>query len=412
VIKEKASQVRRIAVVTGTRAEYGLLQSTLREIAGHKRLELLLVVTGMHLLKKFGYTIDDIVRDGWRIDARIPMQRGDDAPLDQAGGLSRGVAGIAEFLVKSSTDIVVVLGDRIEVMAAALAAVTTHRILAHIHGGDLAQGDLDDSLRHAITKLAHVHLAATKSSARRIIRMGESRERVHVVGAPGLDDLGDLVAEYSSTFPKRAGRESAATKTHVKGETGNSEGRIAQTKCCGSALILQHPRGRSAEREYQTMRAILDVVAKAGLSRTVIYPNSDAGHVGIIRAIDEHAQLGGGAGLEVVRSLDRASYLRRLIKADVLIGNSSSGIIEAATAGTPAVNVGSRQAGRERSGRSVIDVDETRRSIGMALSRALRMRPRMGVRTVYGDGRAGQRIAGILSKVPLDEGFRRKRNAY
>jgi UDP-hydrolysing UDP-N-acetyl-D-glucosamine 2-epimerase len=178
---------KRVAVITGTRAEYGLLKSPIAAIATHPRLELQLVVTGMHLLRKFGHTIDDIRADGWRIAARVPMQSGRDD--------STGVAGIARFIEQAGTDIVVVLGDRIEAMAGALAAVTTGRVLAHIHGGDVALGDFDESLRHAITKLAHVHLTATRQSMRRVVRMGESPEHVHCVGAPGLDRLREIITE-------------------------------------------------------------------------------------------------------------------------------------------------------------------------------------------------------------------------
>ena len=170
----KARRRRRVAVITGTRAEYGVLRSVMSTIADEPRLQLQTVVTGIHLLREFGHTVDTITRDGWRIDARVKMQEGSDEPLDQAVGLSRGVAGIARFLERARTDIVLVLGDRIEALAGALAAVTTGRVLAHIHGGDVAPGDFDDSQRHAITKLAHLHLAATRRSARRIIRMGRA----------------------------------------------------------------------------------------------------------------------------------------------------------------------------------------------------------------------------------------------
>ncbi|MEE9211172.1 MAG: UDP-N-acetylglucosamine 2-epimerase, partial [Phycisphaeraceae bacterium] len=170
---KRRRRIRRVAVITGTRADYGLLRSTMAAIQTHRRLRLQVVVTGMHLLHKFGHTVDQIARDGWRVDARVKMQTGDDSPLDQAAGLSRGVLGIAKFLEQAKSEIVLVLGDRIEAMAGALAAVTTGRIVAHIHAGDVAPGDFDDSLRHAITKLAHVHLTATRCAARRVVRMGE-----------------------------------------------------------------------------------------------------------------------------------------------------------------------------------------------------------------------------------------------
>lgn len=377
--KKARNHKRRIAVVTGTRADYGLLRSTMAAIQTHRDLQLQVIVTGMHLLRKFGHTVDRIVQDGWRPAAVVKMQAGDDSPLDQAEGLSRGVSGIARFLEQGKTDIVVVLGDRIEALAGALAAVTTGRIVAHIHGGDIAPGDFDDSVRHAITKLSHVHLAATRAAARRIIRMGEPIRRVHWVGAPGLDRLTELLDEQAAT-KKRTGR----------------------------ALVVQHACGRSAARELRVMNAALKAVERAGLARTIVYPNSDRGHTGIIQAIESHRLRNRNGSVRVVRSLDYDDYLRLLIDVDVLVGNSSSGIIEAATAGTPSVNIGLRQQGRERSGRSVIDSAETVLSICDAIQKALRKRPITGRPTVYGEGRAGRRIAEILGTVPLDDCFRRK----
>ncbi len=379
----RSSRRRRVAVVTGSRAEYGVLCSTLSAISCHPKLGLQLAVTGMHLVRKFGHTVDDIVADGRRIDACVPMQTGTGERLDQAVGLSRGVSGLAKFFEQAHTDIVVVLGDRIEAMAGALAGVTTGRIVAHIHGGDVAVGDLDEGLRHAITKLAHLHLAATKDAARRIARMGERPEFVFNVGAPGLDRLTALLSDPAAPIEKEP---------------------------C-QALVVFHPSGRPAAREKRTMAAILRAVRKRGLTATVVYPNSDAGHTGIIEAIKLAKRKHPGR-LRVERSLARDEYLRELAASRVLVGNSSSGIIEAALAGTPAVNVGDRQAGRQRSGSSVIDCGEGGAEIAAALNRALTKRPRHGVRTCYGDGRAGQRIAEILARVPLDDATRRKQITY
>lgn len=380
----RGERMRRIAVVTGTRAEYGLLKSTMRAIAADPRLKLQVVATGMHLLRKFGHTVDEIVRDGWRIDARVAMQTGADAPLDQATGLARGVAGLARYFAVARTDMVVVLGDRIEALAGALAAVTTGRLVAHIHGGDVAPGDFDDALRHAITKLAHVHLAATREAARRIVRMGENPRSVHVVGAPGLDRLRELLAE-------RGGMRAA-------GPTGQ-------------ALVIYHAWGRPAAVEARTMDALLRAVAARGLRRLILYPNSDRGHRGVLQALARHARRY-PRDVEVVRSLPRDAYLRALLAADVLVGNSSSGIIEAPLAGTPSVNVGQRQAGRQVGGRSVVQVGETYAAIRAGLAAALRMRTRAARQTVYGDGRAGERIARILARVPIGPEAARKLICY
>ena len=389
---------RRVAVITGTRAEYGLLKSTLAAIKTHPRLTLQLVVTGMHLLREFGHTVDDIVRDGWRIDARVRMQAGSDDPLDQAGGLSRGVHGIARFLEGAKADIVVVLGDRIEAMAGALAAVTTGRVLAHIHGGDVAPGDFDDSLRHAITKLAHVHLVATRDAARRVLRLGESPERVHVVGAPGLDRLRELLG-CSGRAPYRP------ASAHGPKPLLKSSGTPA-------ALVLYHARGRPAAVEASTMETLLRAVASLGLRRLILYPNTDRGHRGVLRAIERHRRQSPPPDVQVFPSLPRDDYLHALSDAAVLAGNSSSGIIEAPLAGTPSVDVGPRQAGRQPGGPSVIHCGESEAAIRQAVQRALGMRWRSGEGSVYGDGRSGPRIAHILAELPLSSEFARKVIAY
>ncbi|MFQ5490978.1 MAG: UDP-N-acetylglucosamine 2-epimerase [Phycisphaerae bacterium] len=380
----KARQRRRVAVVTGTRAEYGLLCSTMGAIHRHPALELQTVVTGMHLVRKFGYTADKVAADGWHIDTRVPMQTGRDSRADQALGLARGIEGMARFFERAKTDLVVVLGDRIEATAGALAAVTTGRFCAHLHGGDVAIGDVDEGLRHAVTKLAHLHFAATDQSARRIARLGERPDTVFTVGAPGLDRIRELL-----------GGANKVSKSDTP-----------------SALVVQHPCGRSVEQERRVMAALLRAVAGAGLSATVIYPNSDPGHTGIIQAIGAGKKKKAGRSLRSVRSLERDEYLRTLAKAHVLVGNSSSGIIEAASAGTPAVNIGSRQQGRQRSGAYVVDSGETCPRIRAAIAKAITLRPKMGAKTCYGQGRTGEKIARILARVRLDETLRRKRITY
>lgn len=385
--KKPRPALRRVAVVTGTRAEYGLLQSTMKALQEHKNVALQLVVTGSHLLPKFGHTIDEIIADGWRIDARVTMQRGDDDPLDQAEALARGVAGIARFLHERQSDVVVVLGDRIEAMAGALAAVTTGRHLAHIHGGDLATGDIDDTLRHSITKLAHLHFPATRDAARRIIRMGEDPKRVHVVGAPGLDRLRELLDH----------RWTPCT-------TARNDIR--------RALIIQHPCGRSRDKERAVMNSILNAVRAEEFHATCLYPNTDRGHQGIIEAIVTYAEKTSNGEFRVVPSLPRDDFLMALHEADVLVGNSSSGIIEAASAGTPAVNIGPRQTGRQVSSTSVIHCGESLDAIRVALRNARKKKISKSHSNAYGDGRAGGRIAATLARIPLNEKLRRKLNAY
>lgn len=381
----RSPNVRRIAVVTGSRAEYGLLRSTMSAIARHPRLELHVVACGMHLLREFGSTVRQISRDGFRIDARVRMQRGDDGPLDQADGLARGVRGIARYLHASRCDVVLVLGDRIEALAGALAGSTTGRIVAHIHGGDRATGDTDDAFRHAISKLAHVHFAATRKSAARLRRMGENASRIHVVGLPGLDD----VHEFLRIAPARP------TSTNF-------------------ALVIQHPTGRTADVEYCVMGDVLTAVRDAGLCPVVIAPNTDRGSFGIRRAIRDCRNRDDGANsVPVHASLPREEFLDLLHEAAVLVGNSSAGLLEAPLLGTPVVNVGDRQRGREAVGLGVVHVREDRASIARGINRILRVRAQTPRRSVHSrPPLVGERIARLLVGLRLDDRMRRKTITY
>lgn len=372
-------RARRVAVVTGSRAEYGLLKSVLRAISVEPRLELRVVAAGMHLLPAFGSTVREIERDGYRVAARVRMQRGDDSPNDQALGLARGVASLARYFERCEPDIVLILGDRVEALAAALAATTTGRLIAHIHGGDVARGDFDEAIRHAITKLAHLHFTATRAAQRRVLRMGEASRDVHFVGAPGLDGLRERID--AGIAPKPPAR----------------------------AIILQHPTGRAAKVEQNAMCAILHAAASERLDATLIYPNSDRGHSGIVRAIE---RIGRRSGFRVCRSMPRDCFLEELLLSRVIVGNSSCGAIEAGFAGAAFVCVGDRQVDRESQSGSVFPARETVPAIRRAIRAALSKRLRPAARTPWGDGHAGERIAALLATLPLSAERRRKRICY
>ncbi len=384
---------RRVAVITGSRAEYGLLRTVMQAVQAHKKLQLQVIASGMHLVRKFGHTINDITADGFQIDARVPMQSGRDTHLAQAEALAKGVSGTARALGRLRSDLVVVLGDRIEALAGALAASTTNRVLAHIHGGDVAPGHLDDAFRHSITKLAHLHFAATPDAGRRLIRLGEWPKHVHVVGAPGLDDLRSIRKPHTRWLADEFGFASDAA----------------------IALIVQHPVGRAPREEQRVMDNILDAVAHCGLCGLIVYPNSDAGHSGILRAIKKRRQNDRDHRWVSVASIPRLKFLQCLKAAQILVGNSSAGIIEAPSSGTPAVNVGPRQAGRLRGGRSVVDGTESTTAIQTAISKARRMRIRPGPprrSRVYGNGRTGSKIAAILARPDLSDNIQPKRIRY
>lgn len=371
---------RRVAVLTGTRAEYGLLRTALAAIAAHPALDLRLIVAGAHLLPRFGHTIDQIRADGWRIDCVAPMQAGDDDPLDPARAVARGVPRIARFLIDAACDDVLVLGDRVEALAGALAAATTGRRLAHVHGGDVAPGDFDDKLRDAITMLADLHLPATQAAARRIRAMRGAAAQIRVVGAPGLDRLAQILREDRSAREERGASAPPAPRDAY-------------------ALVVQHAYGRSAAEEERIAARVLRAVRRAGLRRRILLPNTDRGNAGVLRAIERHVGASRAGEAECAGSLAHDAYLREMLRARVVVGNSSSGIIEAPFAGTPSVNVGERQAGRLPGGTSVVHVDERESSILAGIRRALRLPRGRARRGPYGDGRAGERIARAVAEL-------------
>ncbi|MBC7783576.1 MAG: UDP-N-acetylglucosamine 2-epimerase (hydrolyzing) [Burkholderiales bacterium] len=368
---------RRICYVTGTRAEFGLMRSTLHAIAADRRLEQQLVVTGMHLSRKHGYSLDRILADGWAVDAIVPWRATKSGSLASAVG--RATAAFAGVFEKLDPHIVLICGDRVEPFAAASAAHIGGYAVAHVHGGDRAMGQVDDSLRHAITKLSHIHFCATPQSGARVFQLGEQRRRIHVVGAPGLDDLCSLA--WSNPSEKI------------------------------DAVIALHPESVDEEREYARARMLLAAVRDAGAETIVIInPNNDPGWRGIARCWTESAKI---KGTTFVGDLPRGRFAALMAAAGVLVGNSSAGIIEAAALRLGVVNVGSRQAGRERDA-NVVDVPWRKAAITAAITSILRQRrtKRYSGRSVYGRGDAGKRIAAVLADVAINDQLRRKLIRY
>ena len=359
---------RSICFVTGTRAEFGLMRSTLAAIRDHPAVRLQLVATGMHLSAAHGRTVDTIVADGFTVDATVPW-----AGDGLAGQTGLATAGIAAALDRLRSDVVLVVGDRVEAFAAATAGHLSGRVVAHVHGGDRALGQVDDALRHAVTKLAHVHFPATARSAERVLKLGEDRWRVHRVGSPGIDGIA-AAAEPVTDLPRR-----------------------------GFALVVLHPTEAAEAVEERRAATLLAAVRGAGLRPVIVYPNNDPGHLGIVRCWERD----GGEG--VSRDVPRRRFLGLMRAAAVLVGNSSSGIIEAASFGTPVVDVGPRQLGRE-CGANVTHVPWSAAAIGRAVAAAAGRRfPRANV---YGGRGTGRRIADVLATVPLDDRLRRKLIAY
>jgi UDP-hydrolysing UDP-N-acetyl-D-glucosamine 2-epimerase len=377
--------LRRVAIVTGSRAEFGLLRTVMHGVAQEDGLLLMVIAAGSHLISP-ALTFYDVKRD-FAIADTVPMQiAGREGRAEDVDSVSRGISRFNRAFAKLSPDWVVVLGDRIEAFAAASAASIGGLAVCHIHGGDRAEGVADEAMRHAITKLAHLHFAATEQSRDRIIRMGEDPSRVHNVGSPAVDELAGIQPLGDPEYQ----------------ELGSPR-----------AVVLLHPIGRHDEAEEWAATTLLEGVKRAGLlDKTIaLHPNHDPGRRGVLRGLE--------AGLSKDRlhtHLQRVRFvglLKRVAnEGGVMIGNSSAGLIEAAAIGLPVVDVGDRQSGRERASNAVHAVDGDAEAIATAIMKA-RAIDRSTITHPYGDGTTGRRCAKLLAQVdPRAAGFLRKHNAY
>ncbi len=401
---------RRIAVVTGTRAEFGLLRPVMEAIAAHPDLTLLVLAAGAHLLKP-AETIRE-VEAAYEVAARILMQRdGETGRLADAAALGRGVQGFAEAFEALRPDVVLVLGDRIEAFAAASAASVGGIVLAHMHGGDRAEGVADEAMRHAISKMAHLHFPATRQSAERLERLGEPRERLFEVGSPAIDGLADMPA---------------------LGDAGLADLGLESRSGKPLAVLLQHPSGLAEEVERITAeRLARAALATIGAERLlVLEPNHDPGREAVLMGL----RAGGVRNLH--SGLPRQAFIgllkRVAASGGVLAGNSSAGLIEAAALGCVSLTIGPRQRGRER-GETVVTACETgtpsEHDLQEALARALThaakkvsdtffASEKIGLKKVsdtfsrYGEGRTGQRLADLLATTPITPALLRKCNRY
>lgn len=378
---------RNVAVVTGTRAEYGLLRSSMEAIRSSEALSLSVLATGMHLSPRHGSTIEEIRDDGFEVDRTVhSLLVGDDA-LAHAKSVGIGVSGMAEAFGDLEPDVVLVLGDRPEALAGAVAAAYLNVPVAHVHGGDATHGGMiDDSARHALTKFAHLHFPASDRSKDRILALGEEAWRVTTAGAPGLDDVLEDRFEDESTV-----RDALGLDTHRR-----------------LAVVLQHPVTAEFDSAGRQMRATLDAVAAVGVQAVVVHPNADPGGEAMVREIESHPSWN---AFLVFENLPRERYLGLLAAADVLVGNSSSGIIESPSFGLPTVDVGRRQEGRQRAG-NVQHVDHDPEAIRAAIERCLYdpevIRRAATAQNPYSQGGAGDLIADRLDSVSLDESLLRK----
>lgn len=373
--------MRRICVVTTSRADYGIYRPVLREIKERPSLDLCLVVSGSHLSPNFGLTVRDIQRDGYDTSERVEMLLSSDTPEGAAKSMGVAMIGFADVYRRTCPDLLLVLGDRFEMHAAATASLPFNIPLAHVHGGELTEGAIDDAVRHSITKMSHLHFTATEQYANRIKQMGEEPWRITVSGAPSLDNLRDFKplddAELARLFQLT----------------------LEQT----FLLVTYHPVTRENDGDLAQMEEMLAALSKFDRPMVFTYPNADPGSRGLIKRLEEYAV--SSARARVVVNLGTQGYFTLMQRAAAMVGNSSSGIIEAASFRLPVVNIGSRQSGRLRPA-NVIDVGASKAEIEAGLKRALdpAFRNSLGsLENPYGDGQAAKRIVDRIQSIDLDQ---------
>ncbi len=364
------STPRRICAVTGSRADWGLLRPVLDGIRDSEALVLQLAVTGSHLSPAHGHTVDAIESQGFNVDTRIHLaQHGDDARAVTLA-LGRGVAAFADALQDLAPDLLLVLGDRFEILAAVQAALIARVPVAHIAGGDITEGAFDDAIRHAISKMAHLHFATHAGAARRLRQMGEAN--VHLSGSPGIDQI-------------------LATPRLSRNALSQS---LGFPLCSRNLAITFHPATLDEADPLEQLNTLLGALDRLGPETGLIFTgaNNDTGGDTLNARIKEFADAHDNTCLH--RSLGQQRYYSLVAQADAVVGNSSSGLYEAPSLDTPTVNIGSRQDGRPRAA-SVIDCPAETDAIVEAIHTACRL-DMAGIENPYGDGRASERILAVL----------------
>jgi UDP-N-acetylglucosamine 2-epimerase (non-hydrolysing)/GDP/UDP-N,N'-diacetylbacillosamine 2-epimerase (hydrolysing) len=375
-------QHRKICVVTGTRAEYGLLYWLMKEIQADEELILQIVVTGMHLSPEFGLTYKVIESDGFAFDAKVEMLLSSDTPVGITKSIGLGVIGFADALDRLKPDIMVVLGDRYEILAAVQAALFAKIPVAHLSGGEKTEGAIDESIRHAITKMSHYHFVAAEEYRQRVIQMGENPERVFNFGDPGVDNIGKLpllsIQELEESINFKLGKL--------------------------NFLVTYHPVTLSKINPVESMQCLLDALDNFPDAKAIITkPNADAGGRIIAQMIDEYTGNNSTRVYSCV-SLGQVRYLSAMKYCDVVIGNSSSGIVEAPAMKRATVDIGIRQQGRLKA-TSIIECGENAGEITSAITKALSNEFKQSLQNVaslYGTVGASYKIKDFLKKCSVD----------
>ena len=378
---------RKIAVVTTSRADYSHLYWPLRELSAHPDVDLKIIVMGAHLSPEFGLTIQEIEKDGFEIDARVECLLSSDSDVGMAKTIGVATLSLADIFGQMRPDLLLLIADRYEMLAPASVALALRIPIAHIEGGEISEGAIDDAVRNALTKMSHIHFTSTQAARDRVIAMGEEPWRVHRAGAPSLDHLR---------------RQTLFTREQV-------ESRLRIELKRPAILVAYHPvtLARDTVREADALFEALENLPDQIL---FCYPNADAGSRNLIERARTFAASRDAAHVFV--NLDALTYWSLLKQVDVLVGNSSSGIMESASFALPTVNVGLRQQGRERA-RNVIDAAPEVRAILKAIATAKGTdfrRSLQGMTNPYGEGVASEKIVEVLTTVPLGEELLLKRH--
>lgn len=373
---------RKIIYLSGTRADFGLMKSTLKQLASVADLSV--AVTGMHLHADFGNTVEEIRATSLRICGEVPIDTASRTPEGMSAGVGQCILGMTSLLSAEKPDILLLLGDRGEMLAGAIAAMHLGIVCVHIHGGERS-GTVDEPVRHAISKLSHYHLVATQESRERLVRMGEMPSRIEVTGAPGLDGIVEDANLSLEGCTQALGLPFASR----------------------FVLGVFHPVVQQAGDAFAQTEAILMALKRVGLPVVWLEPNSDAGSHEIHRALALVALPEGSSRL---RHIPRPLFCSAMKHCTVMVGNSSAGIIEAASFGTPVVNVGDRQRSRERNS-NVRDVNPAADAIQAAVEEAFH-HGRWPCNNRFGDGLAGKRISQYLTALSLDRSVLEKTNTY
>lgn len=380
--------IKKIIIVTGARSDYGYLRPVINKLKSDIGLEVVLIATGMHFLKEQGYSINEVKKDFPEV-IEVPLIYPEDTGYGVCKYVSEGIFKFADIFKQTKPDLCIFLGDRTEIFSSVQAAAYQNILIAHLCGGDVSF-NIDEPIRHSISKFAHIHFPATKKSAKRLIKMGEEKKRVYIVGSTTLDEIKNM------ELPKR---KKIMQKFNLNPDKP-------------FLLVVQHPVTNQEEQARDQLKITLDAVLETKSQNLVIYPNSDPGNKEMIDLIKDYEI---NKNLNTAKNLNRQDYLGLLKEASFLIGNSSSGIIEATSFKIPVINIGLREQNRDR-GMNVIDSGHDKEEITKAIEFVLNdnefKEKLKKCKNPYGSGNASEKIYKIIKNLNIDKNFLQKKITY